>query len=218
MAVNPYDASGFVMLSDVCPDILQEIRYFSTYNFIGGRINGYKEPVALLTREAAAALVPVCRRLKEQGWLLKVFDAYRPQAAVDHFVRWASDPEDTRMKPFFYPDVDKSRLFELDFIAKRSGHSRGSTLDVTLFDMNKGHDADMGSPFDWFGERSHPGCRDGVSVDQYDLRMLLQSVMTDAGFRPLASEWWHFTLRQEPYPDTYFNFPVERASLSGSRS
>ena len=147
-----------------------------------------------------------------------MFDAYRPQAAVDHFVRWASDPEDTRMKPFFYPDVDKSRLFELDFIAKRSGHSRGSTLDVTLFDMNKGHNADMGSPFDWFGERSHPGCRDGVSVDQYDLRMLLQSVMTDAGFRPLASEWWHFTLREEPYPDTYFNFPVERASLSGSRS
>ena len=217
MTISPQDASGFVMLSEICPDIIQEIRYFTTYNFIGDRVDGYEEPVALLTRKAAEALVPVCRRLKAQGWLLKVFDAYRPQSAVEHFVRWADNPADVRMKPFFYPDVDKSRLFELDFISRRSGHSRGSTLDVTLFDMAKGCDADMGSPFDWFGERSHPSCRAGISPIQYDLRMLLQRTMAEAGFRPLSSDWWHFTLREEPYPDTYFTFPVSRASLSGKQ-
>ncbi len=217
MTVNPMSAAGFVMLSDVCPDIIQEIRYFSSYNFIGERIDGYEQPVALLSREAAESLRSACDALRDRGYMLKVFDAYRPQRAVDHFARWAEDASDTRMKRYFYPDVDKSRLFELGFIAKHSGHSRGSTVDVTLFDMARGGDADMGGPFDWFGPLSHSDRRQGLTRDQADRRMLLRQAMETAGFRPIQSEWWHFTLKQEPWPDTYFTFPVSEESLRVSR-
>ena len=146
--VSPQDASGFVSLADALPDILLEIRYFSTYNFIGERIDGYTAPRALMTREAAQALSRVSQAAIARGYRLKVFDAYRPQTAVDHFVRWAKDLSDVRMKPYFYPQVDKANLFKEGYIAAKSGHSRGSTVDLTLFDMAHGREVDMGGPFD----------------------------------------------------------------------
>lgn len=211
-ALSSDDACGFVMLSDVVPDIIQEIRYCSTYNFIGDRIDGYKEPVALLTREAAEALRQVSDELREKGYRLKIYDAYRPQMAVDHFVRWAQDVSDIRMKPYFYPELNKRVLFEEGYIASRSGHSRGSTLDLTLFDMVTGKEVDMGGTFDYFGELSHPSYT-GVTAEQYANRMLLRDAMVAHGFKPLSTEWWHFTLVNEPYPDTYFTFPVNSESV-----
>ena len=145
--------------------------------------------------------------LKALGYRLKIYDAYRPQCAVDHFVRWAADVTDTTMRRYFYPMVDKSRLFELEYIMKRSGHTRGSTVDLTLFDMDAEKDVDMGGGFDWFGEESHPDYR-GITERQYANRMILRDAMLRHGFKPIDSEWWHFTLRNEPFPDTYFNFPV----------
>ena len=206
--VSVQDASGFVSLSDVLPDVMLEIRYFSTYNFIGERIDGYTAPRALLTLPAAQALSRVSQAALVRGYRLKVFDAYRPQMAVDHFVRWAKDLSDVRMKPYFYPEVDKSCLFAEGYIAAKSGHSRGSTVDLTLFDMAQGREADMGGPFDYFGDLSHPDYTQGLSEDQLANRCLLRQLMLSENFRPLSSEWWHFTLNQEPYPDTYFAFPV----------
>lgn len=201
------DTSGFVLLSDVIPDILLDIRYYSAFNFIGERIDGYLDPTAVMTKEAAYALKEVSEELRGKGFLPKIFDAYRPQCAVDHFMRWAADPGDIRMKEFFYPDIDKKDLIPKGYIAPHSGHTRGSTVDLTLFDMETGRDADMGGPFDRFGELSHPGFT-GITEEQHNGRMLLRDVMMKHGFQPLAEEWWHFTLREEPYPDTYFTFPV----------
>ena len=142
-----------------------------------------------------------------EGYRLKIYDAYRPQRAVDHFMRWAEGSQDTRMKPYFYPDLDKSVLIPQGYIAEHSGHSRGSTVDLTLFDTRTQKDADMGGPFDFFGELSHPGCRK-ITPEQYGSRMLLRQIMVRHGFRPLEEEWWHFSLEDELYPDTYFIFPV----------
>ena len=203
------DASGFVVVTDVAPDVLQEIRYFSTYNFVGARIDGYLEPVALLTREAAEALKKASDILSAQGYRLKIFDAYRPQSGVDHFKRWARDPSDTRMKPYFYPDVDKSQLFVRGYVASHSGHSRGSTVDLTILEMATGKEVDMGGPFDFLGPRSHVDSPD-ITAQQRENRMILRRAMMQAGFRPYEKEWWHFTLRGEPYPDTYFTFPVRK--------
>ena len=204
---DPMDPSGFVLLGDYVPSILQEIRYYSTFNFIGDRIDGYEEPCALLTKEAARALKGVSGELLVQGYRLKVFDAYRPVSAVKHFVLWGIEDQDVRMKPWFYPELDKNALFAEGYIAKRSSHSRGSTVDLTLLDMKTGRELDMGSPFDLFSQVSHPDYR-GVTQEQYDNRMLLQQAMVRGGFVPLDCEWWHFTLANEPYPDTYFEFPV----------
>lgn len=201
------DPSGFVNISDVVPDVILEIRYYSTYNFIGDRIDGYEMPFALLTKEAAKALKDAGNELIKSGYMLKIYDAYRPQRAVDHFVRWAEDISDTRMKKIFYPAVSKKNLFSLGFIAEHSGHSRGSTVDLTLFDMTKGCDADMGGYFDYFGEISHSGYK-GITKEQSDNRQLLKETMMQNGFLPLEEEWWHFTLKDEPYPCTYFDFPV----------
>ena len=206
------DASGFVLLTDAVPDAILEIRYYSTYNFVGDRIDGYEEPVALLTREAAEALRAVSDDLLRQGFRLKIFDAYRPQKAVSHFMRWALDFGDTRMKPYFYPELEKDVLFPLGYIAEHSGHSRGSTVDLTLFDMAAGKEVDMGGTFDYFGELSHPDYT-AITPEQYANRMILREAMLRHGFRPLEEEWWHFTLDQEPYPDTYFTFPVSRKSV-----
>ncbi len=197
----------FVTLAETVPDALLEIRYYSTYNFVGERIDGYEEPRALLTKEAATALKAASNDCVRRGYRLKIYDAYRPQRAVAHFVRWAADVGDTRMKPYFYADLDKSMLFERGYIAEKSGHSRGSTVDLTLFDMKTGKEVDMGGTFDWFGEESHPGYR-GISAAQFKNRMLLREIMVAHGFKPLEEEWWHFTLANEPYPDTYFDFPV----------
>ena len=206
------DPSGFVLLSDVIPHIVQEIRYFSTYNFIGDRIEGYEEPCALLTKEAARALKAVSNEMIVQGYRLKIFDAYRPACAVKHFVLWGLEDQDVRMKPYFYPDLEKQALFKEGYIAARSGHSRGSTVALTLLDMRTGREIDMGSPFDLFSEVSHPDYR-GITDEQYANRMMLQHVMVRCGFRPLDCEWWHFTLENEPYPDTYFEFPVSLSVL-----
>ena len=202
------NADSFVTLSDIVPDAILEIRYYSTYNFVGERIAGYKRPVAKLAKEAAFALKAASDDAVKRGYRLKIYDAYRPQCAVAHFMRWAKDPDDTRMKNAFYPNLDKSVLFERGYIAEKSGHSRGSTVDLTLFDMKSGKELDMGGTFDWFGEESHPDYR-GITEVQYSNRMLLREIMLNHGFRPIAEEWWHFTLDNEPYPDTYFDFPVE---------
>jgi len=206
------DASGFVLLADYVPAIIQEIRYYSTYNFIGDRIDGYEEPCALLTIEAARALRTVSGEMAAQGFRLKVFDAYRPATAVKHFVLWSVDDLDLRMKPFFYPDLDKEELFQRGYIAKQSSHSRGSTVDLTLLDMETGKELDMGGPFDLFSEVSHPDYR-GVTEGQYHNRMFLRNAMLRNGFKPIDCEWWHFTLDNEPYPETYFDFPVSSAYL-----
>ena len=201
------DPSGYVLLADAVPEIIQEIRYYSTYNFIGDRIDGYEEPCALLTTEAARALKEVSNEMYVMGYRLKVFDAYRPASAVRHFVLWGIEDQDIRMKPYFYPDLDKEELFTRGYIARQSSHSRGSTVDVTLLDMKTGKELDMGSPFDFFGEISHPDYKE-ITEEQYENRMTFQRVMVRNGFEPISCEWWHFTLRDEPYPDTYFEFPV----------
>ena len=206
------DAAGFVLLGDAVPEALQEIRYYSAYNFVGERIDGYEEPAALLTRQAAAALKAVSDTLLPMGFCLKIYDAYRPVRAVSHFMRWADDPDDTRMQRFFYPDIPKTELVARGYIAARSSHSRGSTVDLTLVDMQTGQDADMGGKFDDFAAHSHFDAA-GLTVRQRANRSLLRAVMTEQGFVPLAAEWWHFTLNAEPYPDTCFDFPVCRRSL-----
>jgi len=207
------DASGFVLLADAVPDAIQEIRYYSTYNFVGERIDGYEQPVALITKEAGEALRVASDALVAKGYRLKIYDAYRPQKGVDHFVRWAEDLNDTRMKQYFYPDLDKSVLFDQGYIDYFSGHTRGSTVDLTLFDMTTEREVDMGGTFDFFGELSHPDYK-GITDEQYNNRMILRDAMTSAGFAPLETEWWHFRLDPEPYPDTYFTFPVNIASVS----
>ncbi|MBE6466142.1 M15 family metallopeptidase [Denitrobacterium detoxificans] len=207
------DASGFVLLADAVPDAIQEIRYYSTYNFVGDRIDGYEQPISLLTREAAQALQDASKMAISKGYRLKIFDAYRPQKAVDHFVRWSKDLSDTRMKDYFYPELDKSVLFDQGYIAEKSGHTRGSTVDLTLFDMATEREVDMGGTFDYFGELSHPDYRD-ITDEQYERRMVLRDIMLSSGFKPLVEEWWHFTLEDEPYPDTYFTFPLNVSSLS----
>ena len=206
------DARGFVSIGEAIPDVILEIRYYSTFNFIGERIDGYEQPVALLTKEAAARLKEAGEELAGRGYRMRIYDAYRPQKAVEHFMRWAKDPADTRMKAYFYPDLDKSVLIPQGYIAEHSGHSRGSTVDLTLFDMRTEKDADMGGPFDFFGEISHPDCR-RVTPEQYQNRMLLRESMLRFGFKPLAEEWWHFTLENEPYPNTFFTFPVSEESV-----
>ena len=211
--VDPADASGFVVLSEVVPDVIQEIRYYSTYNFVGDRIRGYNEPVALMTKEAASALKDVADELREKGYRLKIFDAYRPQMAVDNFKEWALDMKDTRMKEYFYPDLPKDVLFDQGYIAARSGHSRGSTVDLTLFDMRTEKEVDMGGTFDFFGERSHPDFKGDLTPEQLKNRRILSQAMFRHGFKGLDTEWWHFTLRNEPYPETYFTFPNSAESV-----
>ena len=213
MAVPEMDSSDFVLLTDVVPDAILEIRYYSTYNFVGDRIDGYEQPTALLTKEAAAALKNASDELKAKGYRLKIYDAYRPQQAVTHFMNWAKDIDDTRMKEYFYPELDKSVLFDQGYIAEKSGHSRGSTVDLTLFDMKTVKEVDMGGTFDYFGELSHPDYKEGITEEQYNNRMILRDAMINNGFKPLVEEWWHFTLENEPYPDTYFQFPVNESSV-----
>ena len=201
------DRSDFVEITDVVPDAILEIRYYSTYNFVGARVDGYERPIALITRKAADSLRVAADELKAQGYLLKIWDAYRPQTAVNHFIRWAEDLQDTTMKAVFYPMVDKSLLFEQQYIMARSGHSRGSTVDLTLLCAATGKELDMGSPFDWFGTESHPDYT-ALTPEQIANRHILWDAMLRHGFKMIDSEWWHFTLIDEPYPDTYFDFAI----------
>ncbi len=197
-------------VQQVIPTFQLDLRYYGVDNFVGERIDGYQAPRALLTRPAAEALGRVQQELAPFGLGLKLFDAYRPQRAVEHFVRWARDVNDTRMKATFYPDVAKRDLFKKGYIAEKSSHSRGSTVDVTLVPLNATHSAkalDMGTSFDWFGPESWPNSS-AVTPVQRAHRLLLRTLMEKQGFQPYAQEWWHFTLAAEPFPDTYFDFPV----------
>lgn len=199
---------GFCYVDDVIPSVVLDVRYYTGHNFVGERIDGYMAPRVILTVPAAKALGAVQDDLAPFGLGLKVFDGYRPQRAVDLFARWAANLGDERMKAEFYPDVRKENLFRDGYIALRSGHSRGSTVDVTIVDRASGKALDMGTAFDFFGPPSWPNCPE-MSGQVRANRALLQRVMAGRGFRHLAEEWWHFTLNDEPYPDTYFDFPIE---------
>jgi D-alanyl-D-alanine dipeptidase len=198
---------GFCYVDEAVPGVALDVRYFTSHNFVGDPIEGYERPRVILTVEAARALAGVQLSLSRFGLGVRVFDGYRPQRAVDHFVRWAADVDDTRMKAEFYPDVDKANLFRDGYIAARSGHSRGSTVDLTIIDLATGEPLDMGTPFDFFGPPSWPDCP-AMPAQVRANRALLQGVMVSHGFRPLPEEWWHFTLENEPFPGTYFDFPV----------
>ncbi len=198
----------FVYLSEIDTTIQSELRYISDNNFIGKRIDDYLKNKVIVTKKTAFALQKVQEELKRKKLSLKIFDAYRPQQAVNHFVRWAKNLNDTLMKTEYYPEVPKNKLFKLGFIASKSGHSRGSTVDVTLVHNETGKELDMGSSYDFFGEESHSFYKK-ITPSQQKNRFLLRKVMLQNGFVPYDNEWWHFTLKNEPFPTTYFNFPVE---------
>ncbi|MDP4599746.1 MAG: M15 family metallopeptidase [Polaribacter sp.] len=198
----------FVYLKDVDASIQTELRYFSHQNFIGKPIDGYQKDCIILTKLTAEALQKIQANLKKEGLSLKVFDAYRPQQAVNHFVKWAKILNDTLMKKEYYPNVPKSQLFQLGFIASKSGHTRGSTVDITLIKLNTKKELDMGSAYDFFGEESHPFYKK-ITKKQQENRLFLRKIMVENGFSPYDNEWWHFTLKNEPFPNTYFNFPIK---------
>lgn len=198
---------GFVKVADHVPGLVEDMRYHTADNFVGAPVDGYEAPICLLTVEAADVLVEVQAKLAGFGLGLKVFDCYRPARAVEHFGRWARDLDDQSTKPVYYPNVEKSELFELGYIAERSGHSRGSTMDLTLIDLASGEDIDMGSPFDLFDPISWPSDPRPTAQHRAN-RAFLQSIMMAHGFRGLKEEWWHFTLVDEPYPETYFDFVI----------
>lgn len=234
---EPRAPENFVALRTVDPTILQEMRYFTPHNFVGEPIDGYRQPLCILTRPAAEALHQAQKPLLRQGYSLKVHDCYRPQRAVDHFVRWAEDLDDQAMKGEFYPDVDKTRLFEDGYIAEKSGHSRGSTMDLTIVRLPTkptrpyvpgeplvpcyapqderfpDNSADMGTGFDCFDPLSHT-LDPRIQGEQRANRLLLKSTLEALGFVNLAEEWWHYTYKPELYPDTYFDFPVSWNSLT----
>ncbi|KJD33483.1 peptidase M15 [Tamlana nanhaiensis] len=199
---------GFVYVKDVIPDLEVELRYNTTNNFLGKHVEGYHTNRLILTKNAAEALKLVQEELLQQNLCLKVYDGYRPQEAVNHFVKWAKKLDDTVNKSVYYPKEKKRNLFKNGYIASKSGHSRGSTVDLTIIDANTGIPIDMGSPFDFFGQQSWVSYNK-ITKDQHANRMLLQRVMQKHGFRSYSKEWWHFTLRGEPFPKTYFDFPVK---------
>jgi len=199
---------GFVYLSEIESTIQSDLRYITTNNFIGKPIDGYKKDCIIVSKETAKALKSVQKSLLKQGLSLKILDAYRPQQAVDHFVRWAKVLKDTLMKRQYYPEVPKKDLFKRGYIASKSGHTRGSTVDLTIVNSKTGKELDMGSPYDFFGEQSHP-FYNKITALQKENRMLLRKVMLKNNFKPYENEWWHFTLNNEPFPETYFNFPIE---------
>lgn len=199
---------AFMLVSEAVPDAILEIRYASSYNFVGSPIDGYEQPCAILTQQAADALRKVSDAARTRGYRLKIYDAYRPVRAVAHFARWAEQAEAVEMQEVFYPGVDKANLFSLGYIARQSGHSRGSTVDLTLVEERTGKEVDMGGAFDFFGERSHTDYTSTLTPAQIAGRLLLRDLLCMHSFLPLKSEWWHFTLQNEPFPDTYFDFPV----------
>ena len=207
---TPADAQGrppgFVDAATVVPGLVVEMRYFGSNNFIGRPVDGYEKPVCLLTRQAAAALAAIAQDLAPRGLGLKVFDCYRPARAVRHFLRWADDPNDPG-RPEYQPGLDKHDLFRLGYLAKRSGHSRGSTVDLTLVRLADRGELDMGTFYDFAGPRAWLTDR-SVSTEVKANRTLLFEAMSRRGFQPYVKEWWHFTLQGEPFPDTYFDFPV----------
>ena len=222
---------GFVYLQDLDPTILQEVRYAGCHNFIGRPIPSYNAPVIIMTEVAAMALKALQEELRPFGFTLKVYDAYRPQEAVDSFVAWSKDLNDQGMKTEFYPEVDKKDVFDLGYLSSRSAHSRGSTVDLTLVPLPvpnqptwklgdpvldgrlpqgqrfADNSLDMGTGFDCLDELSHP-LNPALPPEVRANRMLLASLMRKHGFKGISTEWWHFTYIEEPFPETYFNFPV----------
>ncbi|WP_329032164.1 M15 family metallopeptidase [Streptomyces sp. NBC_01725] len=235
---GPSAPEEFVALPTVAPTIIHDMRYTTPHNFMGERVDGYDQPLCILTRPAARALQRAQWKLLRQGYSLKVYDCYRPQRAVDHFVRWAKDLEDETMKPEFYPRVDKSRLFADGYIAEKSGHSRGSTVDLTIVKLPakpsrpyvpgeklvpcyapqgerfRDNSIDMGTGYDCFDTLSHTD-DPRVRGEQRANRQLLKSTLAGVGFTNLPEEWWHFTHKPEVFPDTYFDFPVSWRSVAG---
>ena len=198
---------GFVYVKDVIPAIREDIRYAGSHNFVGCPIDGYTAPRAVLRREAALALKAAAGEFARQGYGLLIYDAFRPQRAVDHFVRWAKDPADQKMKAEFYPTLDKAELFPRGYIAVRSGHSRGLTVDLTLTDAS-GAPVDMGGEFDWFAKISAHDYPDLTPAQQHN-RLLLKTGMEAAGFEPYSEEWWHYTLPGGPQVRDFYDFPIE---------
>jgi len=198
---------GFVYLDEAIPGALFDIRYYSDNNFVGKRIDGYKAPVPIASAKAAKALKAANDDLERKGYVLLIYDAYRPKKAVAHFVRWAKDPKDTLTKKTFYPNVDKTKVFRLGFVSSKSGHSRGSTIDLTIADKKTEEAVDMGSPFDFFGDASAHDAK-GLTAKQAANRKLLKNAMVKRGFKPYNKEWWHYTLIDEPFPDVYFDFDI----------
>ncbi len=199
---------GFVYLLNIDKSIQSELRYLTHNNFIGKPIDGYLKDVIITTLPTAKALHRIQNKLRPFGLSLKIFDAYRPQQAVNHFVRWVKSLKDTVMKQQYYPNVQKKNLFKLGYIASKSGHTRGSTVDVTIVDLKTGEELNMGSPYDFFGISSHPKHKK-INKTQRSNRLLLRRLMLENGFRPYKNEWWHFTLNNEPFKKTYFNFVVK---------
>jgi D-alanyl-D-alanine dipeptidase len=197
----------FVYLEEIAPSITVTLQYLSHNNFIGKPIDGYKSNCLILSLKTANVLKIIQQEVSKKGLSLKIFDGYRPQQAVNHFVRWAKVLNDTLMKEKYYPTVPKSKLFKQGYIASKSSHSRGSTVDITLVNSKTGKELDMGSTYDFFGIQSHPFFK-GITKRQKENRMLLRKVMLDNEFTPYKNEWWHFTLKNEPFPNTYFNFFV----------
>jgi len=205
---EPPTKKDFVYLKEIMPNLRSDLRYYGSNNFVGRPIDGYNSPKCLLTKEAAYALKNVQEELEKIGFGLLIYDAYRPQRAVDHFIRWAQDENDTAMKIEFYPNIDKKDIFPRGYISAKSGHSRGSTVDLTIVSLKTRHILNMGSPYDLFDEISSTEDQT-ITKNQRSLRMLLKRRMEKHGFKSYPKEWWHFTLEKEPYPDTYFDFPVE---------
>ncbi len=209
LSVLPTLPAGFVHLDSLIPDIVLDIRYFGADNFLAVPVEGYLRPQAIMTHPAALALLAVHTELRGSGLGLKIFDAYRPQRAVDHFLRWQNEPEDTAIAARFHPELSKPALFAQGYLAARSTHTRGSTADLTLVaTTDNGHEElDMGTEFDFFGPQSGVHYT-GITSTQRANRLLLRLLMERHGFRGFAMEWWHFTLNNEPYPNQYFDFPV----------
>lgn len=205
-ADNDSKRSEFVDITTLIPNAVLDIRYFGDHNFVGKPVDGYATPKCLLHESAAKGLVKVQQQAQKQGLGIKVFDCYRPQRAVDHFVRWVNDESDTKTKAEFYPNLGKDELLG-GYIAAKSGHSRGSTVDLTLVD-SQGKELDMGSPFDMFDTLSNTD-DPRITAQQKTNRYKLKTLMTNEGFSPYSMEWWHFTYQPQAYPNTYFNFVVK---------
>ena len=197
---------GFVYLKDVDNSIIVDLKYYSTENFTGQYVEGYHSNNAILTKESAVALSNAQDDFNKLGYSLILYDAYRPQTAVDFFVQWSNKLNDTIYKGIYYPNIKKSELFELGYIAYKSGHSRGSTVDVSLIEMSTNKELDMGTIFDYFGVESHTFFYD-ISKKQKSNRLILYEIMSNNGFKNYSKEWWHFTLENEPY-QKYFDFLV----------
>ena len=203
-----FDRSGFTDIKKHIANVEVDLRYFGNHNFVGRPIRGYHKEVAILSTKATLALKQVQNELNEQGIGLKIFDAYRPQKSVRDFEKWARRIKDTIAKQEFYPDVDKKDLFKLGYIASKSGHTRGSTIDLTLIDSATKIELDMGSSFDFFGTISHHATA-AITKEQKKNRELLRNTMLKYGFKEYSEEWWHYTLKEEPFPNTYFDFNIE---------